>query len=69
MHFSTPISKGLEIVENLFKRISPLAIPYYAVDGPGGKGKVQMLPDRYRKERNYYIFRNFRGEIFKMPDR
>ncbi len=69
MHFSTPISKGLEIVENLFKRISPLAIPYYAVDGPGGKGKVQMLPDRYRKEGNYYIFRNFRGEMFKMPDR
>lgn len=69
MHFSTPISKGLEIVENLFERISPLAIPYYAVDGPGGKGKVQMLPDRYRKEGNYFIFKNFKGEMFKMPDR
>lgn len=69
MHFSTPISKGIEIVEKLLGRISPLATPYYAVDGPGGKGKVQLLPDRYRKEGNYFTFRNFRGELFKMPDR
>ncbi|ADY73189.1 lysine 2,3-aminomutase YodO family protein [Desulfurobacterium thermolithotrophum DSM 11699] len=68
MHFSTSITKGIKILEKLFKRISPFAIPYYAVDGPGGKGKVQILPDRYKKEGNFYIFRSFNGETFKMSD-
>ena len=39
MHFSTPISRGIEILDALLDRISPLAVPYYAVDGPGGAGR------------------------------
>jgi len=69
MHFSTTITKGLEIVEELFKRISPLAIPYYAVDGPGGYGKVPLIPERYKKEGNKYTFKSFNGKTFKMEDR
>jgi len=69
MHFSTTITKGLEIVEELFERISPLAIPYYAVDGPGGYGKVPLLPHRYRKEGEKYIFRSFDGKFFEMADK
>jgi len=69
MHFSTTITKGLKIVEELFKRISPLAIPYYAVDGPGGYGKVPLMPERYKKEGNRYTFKSFNGKTFKMEDR
>jgi lysine 2,3-aminomutase len=56
-------------MEELFKRISPLAIPYYAVDGPGGYGKVLLMPERYKKEGNRYIFRSFNGKLFEMADR
>ena len=69
MHFSTPITKGLEIVRELFRRISPLAIPYYAVDGPGGYGKVPMLPQRFKKEGEYYTFESYDGRTFTMADR
>ena len=69
MHFSTTITKGLEIVEELFKRLSPMAIPYYAVDGPGGFGKVPLMPKRFEKEGEVYKFRSFDGREFYMEDR
>ena len=69
IHFSTPISKGLEIVGELFKRLSPLAIPYYAVDGPGGYGKVPLLPVRYKRVGKSFEFTSFKGEKFYMEDR
>ena len=69
MHFSTPITKGLEILRELFKKLSPLAIPYYAVDGPGGYGKVPLLPHRFRVENGKYQFESFNGRWFEMEDR
>ena len=69
MHFSTPITKGLEILRELFKRLSPLAIPYYAVDGPGGYGKVPLLPHRFRVKNGKYLFESFNGNWFEMEDR
>ncbi|RKQ64104.1 lysine 2,3-aminomutase [Thermovibrio guaymasensis] len=69
MHFSTTITKGLEILRELFRRISPLAIPYYAVDGLGGYGKVPLLPKRFKKVGDHYTFESFKGEIFTMADR
>jgi len=69
MHFSTSITRGLEIVRELFKRLSPLAIPYYAVDGPGGFGKVPLLPQRFKKNGNSYTFEAYNGRIFTMPDK
>jgi lysine 2,3-aminomutase len=69
MHFSTTITLGVEIVKELFKRLSPLAIPYYAVDGPGGLGKVPVMPKRFRKIKDGYIFESFNGKKFFMEDR
>ncbi|WP_456435455.1 KamA family radical SAM protein [Thermovibrio ammonificans] len=69
MHFSTPISLGLKLLEELQTRLSPLALPYYAVDGPGGYGKVPMLPVRFEKLGSVYRFRSFSGRYFTMPDR
>ena len=68
MHFSTPITKGLEILRELFKRLSPMAIPYYAVDGPGGYGKVPLLPHRFRVKNGKYLFESFNGSWFEMDD-
>ena len=69
MHFSTSITKGLEILRELFKKLSPLAIPYYAVDGPGGYGKVPMLPQRFRKLGDFYEFEAYDGRYFIMEDK
>ncbi len=68
IHFATPISKGIEIIRELFRRISPLAIPYYAVDVPGGLGKVPLMPERYKKEGNRFVLETFDGRKVIMED-
>ncbi len=45
LHFRTSLEKGLEIMEYLRGRISGMGIPTYAVDLPGGKGKVPISPN------------------------
>lgn len=63
IHFRTSIDKGIEIMEYLRGRISGMGIPTYAVDLPGGKGKVPLIPN-YVLERdgNRFIFRSPFGE-------
>jgi len=62
VHFRTTVDKGLEIMRFLRGRISGMGIPTYAVDLPGGKGKVPLLPN-YIKERqgNRFVFEAFDG--------
>jgi lysine 2,3-aminomutase len=44
-HFRTPIQKGLEIVSALWGHTSGLALPHFAVDAPGGGGKIPLFPE------------------------
>lgn len=44
-HFSVSPSKGLELMAELRRRVSGLAMPHYIVDTPGGHGKVELVPD------------------------
>lgn len=44
-HFRVPLSRGLELIEGLRRRVSGLAMPHYIVDTPGGHGKVELVPD------------------------
>jgi len=57
LHFRTSLEKGVEIMKSLRGRLSGYAIPTYAVDLPGGKGKV---PIEYqylkKKEGSTYAF-------------
>lgn len=41
-HFRVPLSRGLALYAELGKRLSGLELPRYAVDAPGGGGKVQL---------------------------
>lgn len=41
-HFKVRIEKGLEIMKTLRRNISGLAVPHYALDISGGKGKVPV---------------------------
>jgi len=60
VHFRTSLEKGLEIMEYLRGKISGMGIPTYAVDLPGGKGKVPISP-------NYIIQREGDTYTFKSP--
>jgi len=62
MHFRTSIDKGLEIMNFLRGKISGMGIPTYAVDLPGGKGKVPLLPKYAEKiEGDLYSFKGIDG--------
>jgi len=64
VHFRTTIDKGLEIMKYLRGRLSGFGIPTYAVDLPGGKGKVPLLPNYMKKrEGNKFWFESFTGEV------
>ncbi len=64
-HFRTPISTGIEIIENLRGWTSGLAVPHFVVDAPGGGGKIPVGPEYIVKhEGNKVILRNFKKEQF-----
>lgn len=44
-HFRTPVTTGLEIMRHLIGRVSGMAVPTYALDAPGGGGKIPLTPE------------------------
>ncbi|SEU17834.1 KamA family radical SAM protein [Stigmatella erecta] len=68
-HLRTPISKGLEILQQMRGHTTGLAVPHLAVDLPGGGGKVTLQPDYVveRGERET-VFRNYKGERYAYPE-
>jgi lysine 2,3-aminomutase len=68
-HLRTPISRGVEILEQLRGHTSGLAVPHLAVDLPGGGGKVTLQPE-YVVERGAEgtVFRNYKGERYVYPE-
>lgn len=68
-HLRTPIETGLRILDALRGRLSGLAIPHFAVDLPGGGGKVTLTPDRLvRREGSRWTFRDGQGREFVYVD-
>lgn len=62
--FRTPISKGIEIIEGLRGHTSGYAIPQFAVDAPGGGGKIPVGPNYVLAQtHNKVVLRNFEGYI------
>ncbi len=43
-HFRTRIETGLEIMQQLIGHVSGMAIPTFALDAPGGGGKIPLTP-------------------------
>jgi len=63
-HFRTPISTGIQIVENLRGHTSGLAVPHFVVDTPGGGGKVPVMPNYIISQSpDRIILRNYEGRI------
>ncbi len=51
-HLRTPVETGEQILDHLRGRVSGLAIPQFAVDLPGGGGKITVSPDRLVRRGN-----------------
>lgn len=68
-HFRTPLQTGINIVDSLRGRISGMGVPHFAVDLPGGGGKITLTPD-YLIERqgSRVLFRNATGANFEFHD-
>ncbi len=63
-HFRTPVSKGIEIIENLRGHTSGYAVPTFVVDAPGGGGKTPVMPTYLISQSpGKVILRNFEGVI------
>jgi lysine 2,3-aminomutase len=67
--FRTPVEKGLQIIRELQGRISGLAMPHFAIDAPGGGGKITLLPNTpVRREGNEIVLTNYEGKEYRYPD-
>jgi lysine 2,3-aminomutase len=68
-HLRTPISAGVQILNELRGHTTGLAVPHLAVDLPGGGGKVTLQPDYVVERRaNETVFRNYQGEQYAYPE-
>ena len=63
-HFRTPVSKGIEIIENLRGHTSGYAVPTFVVDAPGGGGKTPVMPNYVISQApGKVVLRNYEGVI------
>lgn len=63
-HFRTPVSKGIEIMENLRGHTSGYAVPTFVVDAPGGGGKTPVMPNYVISQSpTRVVLRNYEGVI------
>jgi len=68
-HFRTPVEKGLEIMRHLIGRVSGMAVPTFALDAPGGGGKIPLTPDYITSINEDSIdFLNYQGQPYSYPN-
>jgi lysine 2,3-aminomutase len=67
-HFRVPLKKGLAIYRELERDISGLALPTYAVDLPGGGGKIRLSEDAIVGEAGgVLLLKGHDGKLWKYP--
>jgi lysine 2,3-aminomutase len=71
-HFRVPLRRGLEIYDELKPLVSGLALPKYAVDLPGGGGKILLhqgiiAGEEARPEGPVYLLRGNDGRLWPYP--
>jgi lysine 2,3-aminomutase len=71
-HFRVPLKEGLAIYEKLRDRISGLGLPAYAVDLPGGGGKIRLHEGAIAEEReeprgNVCLLKGSGGTLWPYP--
>jgi len=71
-HFRVPLKKGIEIYRDLGRLISDPRLPVYAVDLPGGGGKLRLHENVITGEKNtpegyVYILKDYEGREWLYP--
>jgi len=67
-HFRVPLKNGIAIFRELERHISGLALPVYAVDLPGGGGKIRLSEDVIEREEDGILFlKGHDGRVWKYP--
>jgi len=68
-HFRTPIADGLHIMKSLIGSVSGLAVPTYAIDAPGGGGKIPLTPEYITAlDEDGLYFSNYQGLPCSYPN-
>ena len=68
-HFRTNTDKAIAIIKALRGHTTGYATPIYAIDAPGGGGKIQIAPDNIvGRDGDDLLLRNFEGKIYSYPD-
>jgi len=68
-HFRTPVAKGLEIIRGLHGHTTGYAVPTYAIDAPGGGGKIPLLPEYVvGRDGGDLLLNNYQGKSYRYPD-
>ncbi len=67
-HLRTHSSKGVQIMRKLIGTISGMAVPTFALDAPGGKGKIPLTPDYIVNRGTELSFCNYLGESCSYPE-
>nr|WP_321466888.1 KamA family radical SAM protein [uncultured Desulfobulbus sp.] len=68
-HFRTTIDAGIAIMEQLIGHISGMAIPTYALDAPGGGGKIPLAPKYITSCGESLEFTTYKGYPCSYPNR
>lgn len=64
-HFRTPVSVGINIIEELRGHTTGYAVPTFVVDAPGGGGKVPVAPTYLLSQaKGKVVLRNYENKIF-----
>jgi lysine 2,3-aminomutase len=67
-YLRTPLAKGIEILEAMRGHTSGLAVPHFAIDLPGGGGKVTLQPSYLLKaDEKAWTFRNYQNQVYRYP--
>ena len=65
-HFIGPVKDGIDIIKGLRGHTSGMAVPHFVIDSPGGGGKVPLLPDYTKVQKNGSVkMKNYEGKKFE----
>jgi lysine 2,3-aminomutase len=67
-HFRTTTATGIAIMRSLYGHISGMAVPTFALDGPGGKGKIPLTPQYIKENGENLVFENYLGDVCTYPE-
>ena len=67
-HFRTTTATGIAIMRSLYGHISGMAVPTFALDAPGGKGKIPLTPQYIMEKGENLVFANYQGEVCTYPE-